>query len=219
MARVYDKCIFAISMSTIISKYFRDASPEQQEQFAALPALYREWNARINVISRKDMDNIEVHHILHSLAIARYMRFVPETTILDIGTGGGFPGIPLAILFPRVSFHLVDGIAKKILVVDSIVEALGLKNVKAEQCRAEELITRYDFVVSRAVSSLDTFYPIASKRISSRAKNSLPNGILYLRGGDVANELSFPHRSHRIFPVADWFDEPFFETKLLIHLI
>lgn len=201
-----------------ITKYFPNLTARQQEQFAALDDLYRHWNAQINVISRQDMDGLYEKHILHSLGIAKVIQFVPGTEILDVGTGGGFPGIPLAILFPLVDFHLVDSIGKKIKVVQEVSMALGLENVKAEQTRVEHLDTTYDFVVSRAVTRLSTFLGWVRYRIHKSGNNSLPNGVLYLKGGDLDEELAeFPDK-YRLFDLDKYFEEPFFETKKVIFI-
>ncbi len=169
----------------IISKYFPDLSEQQARQFAMLESLYREWNARINVISRKDIDHLAERHILHSLGIAKFIRFSPGTKILDVGTGGGFPGIPLAIFFPDVHFHLVDSIGKKIKVVKAISDELNLTNVTSEQTRVEIMKTKFDFIISRAVTQLPEFYHWVKHLISKNSENIMPNGILYLKGGDI----------------------------------
>ncbi len=203
----------------IIIKYFPKLTSEQLQQTGMLESLYAHWNAQINVISRKDFGSLYEKHVLHSLAIAKFIRFVPGTVILDVGTGGGFPGIPLAIMFPEVRFHLVDSIGKKIKVVKSIAESLGLKNVLAEQTRAEQLSGRYDFVVSRAVTRLPEFVPLVKKNIAREQKNAVPNGILYLKGGDVQSETR-PFRTNIFVQnLSDYFGEEFFKTKKLIHLI
>ena len=189
-----------------ILKYFPDLTSNQIKQFSELENLYREWNEKINVISRKDIDELYTKHVLHSLAIAKIIDFKPGTKILDVGTGGGFPGIPLAILFPEVQFHLVDSIAKKILVVNEMTEALNLKNVKAETKRAEQINSKYDFIVSRAVTQMPKFVNWIKNKFENSNQNQLPNGILYLKGGDLTEELSgFP--SAEIFPISSFFDE------------
>ncbi len=202
----------------IILKYFPALKKEQVERFRQLEPLYSEWNAQINVISRKDFSEFYERHVLHSLGIAKLMKFVDGTSVLDVGTGGGFPGIPLAIMFPGSRFHLVDSIGKKIKVVQNVADALGLENVKAQQIRAEQLTTKYDFVVSRAVTRLPEFVPWVQKNISRTQLNSLPNGILYLKGGDLGAELK-PYRK-RVFvqELSNYFQEPFFETKKVVHL-
>lgn len=202
----------------IITKYFPKLKPEQIELFRQLQPLYAEWNAQINVISRKDFDGFYERHVLHSLAIAKFIGFTPGTKILDVGTGGGFPGIPLAIFFPEVQFHLVDSIGKKIKVVNNVIESLGLKNATAEQSRAEELKSEYDFVVSRAVTSLPEFVPWVSKNIAKKQRNAMPNGIIYLKGGDLQHELKpFKNRAFAK-KLSDWFEEEYFETKKVVHL-
>ncbi len=182
-----------------------------------LPGLYAEWNEKINVISRKDIEHITEKHILHALAIAKVIRFDAGTKILDVGTGGGFPGIPLAILFPDCEFHLVDSIAKKIKVVSEVSNAIRLANVKAEQVRAETLKGSYDFVVSRAVTAFPEFLKWIKKNISTQNHNALPNGILYLKGGDLSEELLGFERQITLYDISDFFDEPFFETKKVVY--
>lgn len=202
----------------IILKYFPHLNSRQIHLFEQLQPLYAEWNAQINVISRKDFDAFYEHHVLHSLGIAKVQGFVPKTRVLDVGTGGGFPGIPLAILFPEVQFHLVDSIGKKIKVVQNVAGALGLQNVKAEQIRAEQLRGKYDFVVSRAVTRLPEFSRWVSAKISKQQINALPNGILYLKGGDLREELKPFGRKVFVQELSEYFDEPFFETKKVVHL-
>ena len=202
----------------IITKYFPKLDKTQTDKFEILEALYAEWNAQINVISRKDFEGFYERHVLHSLAIAKLISFTPGTKILDVGTGGGFPGIPLAIMFPEAKFHLVDSIGKKIKVVNAVAEALQLKNVVAQQIRAEELKDKYDFVVSRAVTRLPEFVPWVQKNISDKQKNAMPNGILYLKGGEISAELKPYKRSVFVKNLSDYFDEEFFETKKIVHL-
>lgn len=202
----------------IITKYFPKLDKTQTDKFELLEALYAEWNAQINVISRKDFEGFYERHVLHSLAIAKLISFTPGTKILDVGTGGGFPGIPLAIMFPEAKFHLVDSIGKKIKVVNAVAEALQLKNVVAQQIRAEELKDKYDFVVSRAVTRLPEFVPWVQKNISDKQKNAMPNGILYLKGGEISAELKPYKRSVFVKNLSDYFDEEFFETKKIVHL-
>lgn len=202
----------------IIEKYFPNLTDEQKRQFGMLQELYTEWNEKINVVSRKDIENIYLKHILHSLAIAKVITFKDGTKILDVGTGGGFPGIPLAILFPKVSFMLVDSIGKKITVVQNIAESIGLTNLQAMQIRAEQLPENYDFVVSRAVTDIKTFCSWVWKKITPRGANVLPNGILYLKGGDLTEELStIPYRKV-IYEIPEFFDDEFFETKKVVYL-
>lgn len=202
----------------IIKKYFPELSPVQIAQFEAMQGLYEEWNAAINVISRKDMEHLYEHHILHSLGIAKVIRFAPGTSVLDVGTGGGFPGIPLAILFPEVNFYLVDSIGKKIKVVNAVSEELGLKNVTADQVRAEEIIEKFDFIISRAVTALPEFQYMVRKNITKRRLNPLHNGILYLKGGDMTDELQRTPARHQIYHLNRYFSEAFFETKSVVHL-
>ncbi len=202
---------------TLIQKYFSDLTEEQLDQFSKLGDLYREWNSKINVISRKDIDALYERHVLHSLGIAKVQTFQPGTTILDVGTGGGFPGVPLAIMFPESQFYLVDVIAKKIRVVNEVVKALGLTNVKAEQRRAGTFDDRFDFVVSRAVTNMPDFVKWVRKNIAKKSVHELQNGILYLKGGDLAEELaSFPKATQ--YNLSDFFEESFFETKKVVHL-
>ena len=202
----------------IILKYFPNLTERQREQFAALLPLYEEWNAQINVISRKDMEHFYEHHVLHSLAIAKVMEFASMTEVLDVGTGGGFPGVPLAIMFPNARFTLIDSIGKKIKVVNDVIGRLGLANSKAMQIRAEQLDGEYDFVVSRAVTTLGEFVPWVKGKMSKSQYNKLRNGILYLKGGDLTNELfTFRHKV-KTWDISEWFEEEFFETKKVIYL-
>lgn len=202
----------------IILKYFSWLTPEQVSKMNQLFPVYSEWNAKINVISRKDIDQLYEHHVLHSLAIAKFIRFTPGSKILDVGTGGGFPGIPLAILFPECRFHLVDSIGKKIRVVNEVVRALDLKNVKAEQIRAEQLKGKYDFIVSRAVTNLPEFVGWIKKNISPVQQNALPNGIIYLKGGNLDAEVRPFRKNAFIQNLSGYFEEEFFETKKLVHV-
>lgn len=202
----------------IIQKYFSALSHEQLTAFSKLQDLYAEWNAQINVISRKDIDALYERHVLHSLAIAKFIKFTSGTKILDVGTGGGFPGIPLAIFFPDVKFHLIDSIGKKIKVVKAVSEALNLQNISSEQIRAEELKGKYDFIVSRAVTQLPVFTGWVQKNILKDQKNAMPNGLILLKGGNLESETHKYRKKVYIQPVSDWFDEPFFETKKLIYL-
>lgn len=201
----------------IILKYFPDLSENQIAQFSKLGELYAFWNAQINVISRKDIDELQVRHVLHSLGIAKAQPFKPGTSILDVGTGGGFPGIPLAILFPETRFHLVDSIGKKIKVVKEVAAALDLKNVKAEAIRVEEVKGEFDFIVSRAVTNMDEFVKWIRSKIAKKQQHELKNGILYLKGGDLTEELQhFP--SAKLFDLTNYFEEDFFETKKVVHI-
>ncbi len=201
-----------------VFKYFPGLTGRQRDQLLSLEELYAFWNAQINVISRKDMQFFSERHVLHSLGIAKVLEFKDGTTILDVGTGGGFPGIPLAILFPECRFHLVDSTAKKIKVVIEVVKALGLENVKAEAIRAEKLEDEYEFVVSRAVTRLAPFMRWIEKNISRNSFHELSNGVLYLKGGDLTEEIAEANRKARIFALSDFFDEPFFETKKVVHI-
>ena len=204
--------------SDILIKYFPEITPQQQAQFARLQELYTLWNSQINVISRKDIDLLYERHVLHSLGIAKVMTFLPGENVLDVGTGGGFPGIPLAILFPETRFHLVDSIGKKIKVVNEVAAALGLKNVKATHARAEEIKEQFDFVVSRAVTQLKDFYPWVKGKFSKRSKNKLPNGILYLKGGDLTQEIADAGLAVQQYHLKNYFEEEFFETKQVIYV-
>ncbi|WJS96449.1 16S rRNA (guanine(527)-N(7))-methyltransferase RsmG [Flavobacterium johnsoniae] len=200
-----------------ILKYFPNLTDLQIEQFQKLDFLYHDWNEKINVISRKDIDSLYTKHILHSLGIAKIMKFEPGTTVLDVGTGGGFPGIPLAILFPETRFYLIDVIAKKIKVVQGVADALELKNVKAEQKRAELVKGDFDFIVSRAVTNMPDFVSWIKDKIKKQHKHKLKNGILYLKGGDLTEELKdFPNAT--LYDLAEIFDDEFFETKKVVHL-
>ncbi len=201
----------------LIHKYFPDLLPEQIRQFSALDGLYRDWNEKINLISRKDIDGLYEKHILHSLAIAKVIQFKPSTRILDVGTGGGFPGIPLAILFPSAHFTLNDSIAKKIKVVQEISTSLGLQNVTTLNSRAEEGTEKYDFIVSRAVTAFPQFYTWVKGKIYTQNKNALPNGILYLKGGELEEELMNFRNRVKVFEIKDFFQEEFFETKKIIY--
>jgi 16S rRNA (guanine527-N7)-methyltransferase len=202
----------------IIHKYFPKLTPAQVEAFQKLYPLYSDWNAQINVISRKDIDELYERHVLHSLAIAKFIKFTSGSSILDVGTGGGFPGIPLAIFFPEVRFHLVDSIGKKIKVVDAITEGLGLTNVTTEHIRAEKLKEQYDFVVSRAVTQLPEFIGWVRGRIASRQQNAIPNGMLYLKGGNIEGEIHSYKKKAFVQELSDYFEEEFFRTKKLVYL-
>ena len=201
----------------LITEYFK-LSDRQAEQFAQLDALYRDWNSKINVISRKDIDNLYEHHVLHSLAIAKWIPFMPGTTILDVGTGGGFPGIPLAILFPECQFTLIDSIGKKIKVASEVATALGLTNVVCKQERAEEEKQKFDFVVSRAVMPLPDLVKLVRKNISNHHRNAMPNGIVVLKGGDLKAELAPYQKTAELTPCSQWFKGEWFETKQVIYL-
>ncbi len=201
----------------IIEKYFPNLTNLQKEQFAKLDDLYKDWNQKINVISRKDIDLLYERHILHSLAIAKIIHFKKNTSILDVGTGGGFPGIPLAILFPAAKFQLIDSIGKKIKVVNAIIQELGLKNIKAEPKHSNELKGRFDFIVSRAVTAFPKFVGLMQEKIKYKSFNSLHNGILYLKGGDLEEELKDYQKKIIVTPISKFFKEVFFETKFVVY--
>lgn len=202
----------------IITKYFPLLSEQQQLQFGRLYNLYLDWNAKINVISRKDIENLYEHHVLHSLGIAKFINFKPGTRVMDLGTGGGFPGIPLAILFPEASFHLVDSIGKKIKVVDEVANAIGLKNITSRHARAEEEKGKFDFVVSRAVMPLADLVKIIRKNISAEQKNSIPNGLICLKGGELENELKVYKNKTIVHSLSESFSESFYETKKVVYV-
>lgn len=204
--------------SDIILKYFPDLSSAQQQQYQQLPELYNFWNNQINVISRKDIDSLLERHVLHSLGIAKVMPFLPGETVLDVGTGGGFPGVPLAVMFPETQFYLVDSIGKKIKVVNEVAKAIGLKNVKAEHIRAEQVPGKFDFVVSRAVTQLKDFYPWVKGKFNKESKNKLSNGILYLKGGDLSQEIAESKLAVKQYYLKDYFTGEFFETKQVIYV-
>lgn len=202
----------------IILKYFPDLTEEQKERFAMLESLYTEWNEQVNVISRKDIQELYERHVLHSLSIAKVMQFKPGTKILDVGTGGGFPGIPLAILFPEAEFFCVDAIGKKIKVVNGVAQALGLTNLRAEHLRVQNVKEKFDFVVSRAVTAFPKFVSMSRSVVRKESFNDLANGILYIKGGDFMDEIANFGDKCRLYPVSDFFSEEFFETKKVIHL-
>ncbi len=204
--------------SELISHYFPDLSQIQKDQFGELDELYRFWNSRINLISRKDIDMLYLHHILHSLAIAKVVSFLPGEKILDVGTGGGFPGIPLAILFPDTHFHLVDSIGKKIKVVKEVALASNLSNVVATHARAEQINDQFNFVVSRAVTRLSEFYPWIKGKFLKNSVNEIQNGILYLKGGDLAEEIAESGLKVQLFSLTDFFKEDYFETKFVVYI-
>lgn len=202
-----------------INRYFPDLSEQQLDQFRQLGPLYREWNDKINVISRKDIDNLYEHHVLHSLSIAMVVKFKPKARILDLGTGGGFPGIPLAIMFPETSFTLIDGTRKKITVVKEVAQAIGLTNVNARHIRVEELKGQFDFVVTRAVAKLEKLVPWSFRLIKEKQQHALPNGLLALKGGNMQEEISALGRGSytEVFPLTDFFDIPYFEEKSIVY--
>ncbi len=204
--------------SDSLIKYFPHITPLQLQQFEQLPELYNFWNNQINVISRKDIDQLYERHVLHSLGIAKVMPFLPGENVLDVGTGGGFPGVPLAILFPDTQFFLVDSIGKKIKVVQEVASALGLQNLKAAHLRAEQVDEKFNFVVSRAVTRLKEFYPWVRGKFSKDSKNTLPNGILYLKGGDLDEEIAESGLKVKQYYLKDFFNEEFFETKQVIYV-
>ncbi|MBQ7472258.1 MAG: 16S rRNA (guanine(527)-N(7))-methyltransferase RsmG [Prevotella sp.] len=205
-------------MIPIIQKYFPELSDEQTRQIEALDELYRDWNAKINVISRKDIDNLYEHHVLYSLAIGKLLHFKPGTSFLDFGTGGGFPGSPLAILFPECSFKLIDGTGKKIRVATEVAQAIGLKNVKAEHLRGEEEKGKYDFVVSRAVMPLPDLMKIVRKNVSPHHNNAMMNGVICLKGGNPESEIHPFKKIAEVTPITTWFDEEWFKEKNIIYV-
>lgn len=202
----------------IIEKYFPDITPRQREQFAALKELYTEWNAKINVISRKDMDSLYLHHVLHSLSIARVCRFEEQARVLDVGCGGGFPSVPLAIMFPRTQFTSVDSIGKKITVVRGICQGAGIDNIDARHTRVEQLDGKFDYVVSRAVTEMSTFAGWVWPKLRRGQQGTLPAGILYLKGGDLREEMARTRRPWHEYAISDMFDEEFFQTKKVVYM-
>ena len=201
----------------LLLKYFPNLTVEQIQKFKHLESLYKDWNLKINVVSRKDIDELYMRHVLHSLGIAKIINFNDGSKILDVGTGGGFPGIPLAILFPECSFHLVDSIAKKIKVVDEVVEGLGLTNVKTTHSRVEDIKEQYDFIVCRAVAAMPTFVHWVKGKITKEQNHDIKNGILYLKGGDLSEELQ-NYKTTTVYNLSDYFEEEFYETKKVVHL-
>lgn len=201
----------------LIQKYFKELTEDQISKFQKLEELYKDWNLKINVVSRKDIDELYLRHVVHSLGIAKVQKFNPGAKIMDVGTGGGFPGIPLAILFPETSFHLVDSIGKKIKVVDEVVAGLGLENVKTSNCRVEEIKDSFDFIVSRAVAAMPTFVHWTKGKILKKSQHELKNGILYLKGGDLSEELQ-DYKAATIYDLTNYFEEDFYETKKVVHL-
>jgi len=204
--------------SDIISTYFHDLTDQQKKQFLMLPELYSEWNSKINVVSRKDIELLPERHVLHSLGIAKVTKFAPGTSIMDVGTGGGFPGIPLAILFPESNFLLVDSIGKKIKVVEEVASALGLKNVRTKHDRVENINEKFEFIVSRAVTDFNEFYNWVKKKFSNKQFNTFENGILYLKGGDLTEELKSFKNKTLVFDLSKQFKEEFFETKKVVYM-
>tara|TARA_R100001377_G_scaffold76426_1_gene53321 strand:+ start:140 stop:769 length:630 start_codon:yes stop_codon:yes gene_type:complete len=201
----------------LILKYFPNLTDDQIAKFTLLETLYQDWNLKINVVSRKDIDELYLRHVLHALAIAKVIEFKPGTKLMDVGTGGGFPGIPLAILFPECSFHLVDSIAKKLKVVDEVVAGLELTNVKTTHTRVEDIKDTYDFIISRAVAAMPTFVHWIKGRVAKKQNHDLKNGILYLKGGDLSEELQ-DYRTATIYNISDFYSEAFFDTKKVVHL-
>lgn len=204
---------------SIIEKYFPNLSDVQKSQFAALDALYQDWNSKINVISRKDMDNFYEHHVLHSLGIAKFTDFADGTEILDLGTGGGFPAIPLAIIFPNVTFHAIDGVGKKIKVLNAVAESIGLTNIKGEHLRAEDVKAKYDYVVSRAVMQMPDLMKLARPLLKPVASSALPVGVIALKGGDLTEELKPLGRNAMSESLTNYFDEEFFYTKSVVYVM
>lgn len=205
-------------MTSAIEKYFPSLTGQQKNDFAMLRGLYSHWNESINVISRKDIENFDVNHLLHSLAVARFIPFAPQTEVIDVGTGGGLPGIPLAVMFPKVEFTLIDSVGKKIKVVNEIVSALGLRNVTAVTSRSEDFTGRYDFVISRAVTDMSRFVSMTRHLIAPRSFNAVRNGYIFLKGGDLEQELKPFSGKITVAEISEWFDEPYFKTKKIVFL-
>lgn len=206
-----------LKLMDLILKYFPDLTARQIEQFAALEALYKDWNSKINVVSRKDIDELYLRHVLHSLGIAKVIQFADDSSILDVGTGGGFPGVPLAIMFPNCQFHLVDSINKKLKVINAVCEAIGLTNVRTTHSRVEAIDETYDFIVSRAVTAMPEFTKWVKGKTAKKQRNELKNGILYLKGGDLTEELK-QYKTVKAYLLSDYLEEEFFDTKKVIHL-
>ena len=202
----------------IIKTYFPDITERQAEQFAMLEELYNDWNSKINVISRKDIQNLYEHHVLHSLCISKVVRFRSGTKIMDLGTGGGFPGIPLAIMFPEVEFHLVDSVGKKIKVASEVAAAIGLENVRFSHARAEDIKDKYDFVVTRAVMPMTDLVKVARKNVDKEQHNAVPNGIIALKGGELNSEIASMRNISTVWDLSDFFDEEYFKTKKVVHV-
>ena len=219
MNLAYKKYIFVENLTEmeLILKYFPNLTENQIEKFEKLESLYQDWNLKINVVSRKDIDQLYLRHVLHSLGIAKVLEFKDESKILDVGTGGGFPGVPLAILFPKCSFHLVDSIAKKLKVVDKVVQSLGLTNIKTTHSRVETISGTYNFIVSRAVAIMPTFVHWVKGKIAKEQNHELKNGILYLKGGDLTRELK-DYKTTTIYDLSDFYSEGFYKTKKVVHL-
>lgn len=214
----YIRYVCSMQNIDILLKYFPSLSEEQKKQFEVLGELYAHWNAQINVVSRKDIDELYLRHVLHSLGIAKVTGFQPGTSVLDVGTGGGFPGIPLAIMFPHADFLLVDSIGKKIKVVNEVADSIGLLNLTAKQARAEKIDQKFDFIVSRAVTRMQPFWNWINKKFKKEQFNEMPNGVLYLKGGDLEEEMSEFNRSYTLFDLSEYFEEDFFETKKVVHV-
>lgn len=206
-----------LHLMKLVHKYFPNLSATQIEQFGALENLYKDWNSKINVVSRKDIDELYLRHVLHSLGIAKVIQFTDGSNILDVGTGGGFPGVPLAIMFPNCNFHLVDSINKKLKVIDAVKDSIGLTNIKTTHSRVEAIDETYDFIVSRAVTAMPEFTKWVKGKIARKQQNELKNGILYLKGGDLTEELK-QYKTVKAFLLSEYFEEDFFETKKVIHL-